>query len=1447
MNSRNHARKHGRSHGFLRANPYLVGLTVVIALGVMSLALSTQTAATQELDKKMPSLSGDAAVEFLKSRSEYDSLSSAFEAAVDDTSNSPSTTTRITASDGTIGNLFGNSVAISGDTAIIGAPDDRPLPQFLGPGAAYIFVRNGTGWTQQQKLTHVNPNCNCDFGISVGVSGDTVIVGSRGLPTFGLAFVYVRSETTWSLQQTLSPPSGNSNEPRFGFSVAISGETVLVAAHTESTSGSRSGAAYIFVRSGGSWSQQQRLTASDATFETQFGNTVAIDGEQAIIGAMCGGFVSGSCRPGAAYIFVRNDSNWTQQQKLTSSDGAVGDQFGSSVALSGNTVLVGAQHDDIGSNSNQGSAYVFTRNGTTWTQEQKLTAPDGAAGDVFGSSAGLDGGIFVVGARNDGIGANLGQGSAYVYNRCDPPGAPPVKLTATNPAGTDQFGTSLAVNSAIILVGAIAGVQVGSAYVIPRTDIAFRGGAQCEVEIEVNITSDLADADVEDDVCDVDTGQSGQQCSLRAAIQTANAKDGPDEIKFDIPGGGPHSISPLTQLPSLTETVMIDATTQPGYTTSPLIELVGTSTTGGLGFAAGSANSTVKGLAINRFAVAIGLSSSGNRVEKCYIGLSPNGTAAGTPGEQQIGIDIKTAAASNNTIGGAGDLGNVISNNGLGVGISQGATGNNIIGNRIGTNPAGTTAIPNTAGVGIDSANGNTIGGPMAALGNLISGNEQVGVGLLTNASNNRIGQNLIGTKANGTEKLGNEGAGVLVQNGANGNFIENNVIGGHDMSEFAAGIVFLDTAGAENSVTGNSIGVDRNGITAIPNTYGIITSADSQIIGSQAGPNTIGFNLESGIWITSISGGSNPVVNNNLVHYNFVGTNGTDDIGNAKLGIWVNGQAQINTVTRNIVSGNAAFGIVLADGASTNNISLNFVGTNTSGTTAIPNGGGIWIRQATDNNLESNLVSGNSIGILVGTNIGFGETITSVESYKQHAKMQSSGGTFTTGNRLFGNVVGLNAGRSAAIPGCSIGIAIGENARNNFIGTPTGSYNFIAGNTATIGYGIFLGTLNANPTEDSLPQFNTFQRNLVGLGGDLQSTISNNIGFVLLQAARNTAGGDTDALANIIVASTLEGISIRDNTRENTFLRNFLGVLPPGFGSRPGQTSPLSPSGGTYGNGSHGILLENGAQGNALGGSTSSTGLVIANNGGNGINLAPTAGNGNRIGTNSIYGNTLPGIDIGGNGSTPNDPGDADTGPNNLQNYPQLITRRFVNDELIIDFNIDSAPANSAYGTNGIYVEFFKADLTGEGERFIGSTFYTLADYQNSSPGMKTVNLGNINTLGITAADNITATATDANGNTSEFYNIFAPTAALVSVSGRVTTSGGQGIRNVSVSLTDSEGDVRRAVTNSFGKYRFDDVEAGQTVILGVASKRYAFTNPTRVLMVVDDIADADFVADDY
>ena len=177
----------------------------------------------------------------------------------------------------------------------------------------------------------------------------------------------------------------------------------------------------------------------------------------------------------------------------------------------------------------------------------------------------------------------------------------------------------------------------------------------------------------------------------------------------------------------------------------------------------------------------------------------------------------------------------------------------------------------------------------------------------------------------------------------------------------------------------------------------------------------------------------------------------------------------------------------------------------------------------------------------------------------------------------------------------------------------------------------------------------------------------------------------------------------------------------------------------------------------------------------------------------------------------------------------------------MILGFRVNSAPANSAYGTNGIYVEFFKADASGEGERFLGSGYYTVGDY-NGSLSVKIINLGNINTLGITPSDPLTATATDALGNTSEFTPV-APTAADSSISGRVLAGNSQGLARARVILTAPNGNIKSAITNSFGYYRFEEVESGQVYIINVLFKQYLFS--PQVLTVNESLESIDFYPD--
>jgi len=330
---------------------------------------------------------------------------------------------KLTASDGAATDSFGNSVALSGDTALVGALGGD-VGAFADQGSAYVFVRSGATWTQQQKLVASDGAYSDQFGVSVALSGDTALVGAPSddvgaNANQGSAYVFVRNGATWAEQQKLTASDGIATD-FFGNSVALSGDTALVGAPSDQVGvNADQGSAYVFVRSGTIWAEQQKLTAGDGKSQDGFGVSVALSGDTALFGAL-GGDVGAFADQGSAYVFVRSGTIWAEQQKLTASDGAADDLFGIAVTLSGDTALVGAHSDDVGANANQGSAYVFVRSGATWTQQQKLVASDGAYVDQFGVSVALSGDTALVGAHSDDVGANANQGSAYVFTGGSP-------------------------------------------------------------------------------------------------------------------------------------------------------------------------------------------------------------------------------------------------------------------------------------------------------------------------------------------------------------------------------------------------------------------------------------------------------------------------------------------------------------------------------------------------------------------------------------------------------------------------------------------------------------------------------------------------------------------------------------------------------------------------------------------------------------------------------------------------------------------------------------------------------------------------------------------------------------------------------------------------------------------------------------------------------------------
>jgi hypothetical protein len=412
------------------------------------------------------------------------------------------------------GDALGNSVAVSGDIVVVGAPNESSSATMvngnqsnndaLGAGAAYVFVRSGTNWVQQAYLKASNTEANDNFGFAVAIDGDTVVVGAIGedsnatgvngnqgnnsIANSGAAYVFVRNGTNWTQQAYLKSSNPGADDV-FGYNVAISRDTIVVGSWAEdssatgvngnqgSNSATDSGAVYIFVRSGTNWTQQAYLKASNTGANDSLGAMVAVSGDTLIVGAP--GESSGA---GAAYVFVRHGTNWVQQAYLKASNTQAGDGFGYSVAMDGDTAVVGALYESsnaTGVNGNQsnnnalqsGAAYVFVRQGTNWSQQAYLKASNTEAGDEFGASVAVSGDTVLVAApREDSSSAGVngnqnnngaeGSGAVYLFVRTGTNWLQRAYLKASDPGVSDFFGSydsalnGVAISGDTIVVGA---------------------------------------------------------------------------------------------------------------------------------------------------------------------------------------------------------------------------------------------------------------------------------------------------------------------------------------------------------------------------------------------------------------------------------------------------------------------------------------------------------------------------------------------------------------------------------------------------------------------------------------------------------------------------------------------------------------------------------------------------------------------------------------------------------------------------------------------------------------------------------------------------------------------------------------------------------------------------------------------------------------------------------
>ena len=399
---------------------------------------------------------------------------------------------KLIASDGAAADKFGESVAIEGNRIIVGAPFDDD--DAINSGSAYVFVRQGETWVEEDKITARDPAANSYFGSAVAIDGDYALVGAlqdvdNDIQS-GAAYVFHRIGTSW-VQVIKLVSHDAADQDYFGCSVSLDGDYAVIGAKGDDDNGLQSGSAYLFVRSGNTWLEEEKITASNGIEEDNFGASVSISNLSVAVGAR------GSWRvvsAGWAYVFVRDDDGWIEQQAISPGDGEDQDNFGKTVAISGNYLAIGSWHDqDNGIDS--GSLYAFTRSGETWGEFAKLTASDGEEGDLFGSVVAIDDDYVIVGAIGDDD-WDEDSGAAYLIDLEIPTGMIEGMVT-------DAATGALVQGAEVRLTEDATGVFVGST----RTDAAGRfnfsslyGGLyDLEVAHEEYFTFRLEDVFLEDD------------------------------------------------------------------------------------------------------------------------------------------------------------------------------------------------------------------------------------------------------------------------------------------------------------------------------------------------------------------------------------------------------------------------------------------------------------------------------------------------------------------------------------------------------------------------------------------------------------------------------------------------------------------------------------------------------------------------------------------------------------------------------------------------------------------------------------------------------------------------------------------------------------------------------------------------------------------------------------
>ena|GEM_PF-2044040 len=833
-----------------------------------------------------------------------------------------------------------------------------------------------------------------------------------------------------------------------------------------------------------------------------------------------------------------------------------------------------------------------------------------------------------------------------------------------------------------------------------------RGNIQSDIAFSERLQEDYAGSFATFTVSNLNDSGGG---SLRQAILNSNATGTDDLIQFGVAG----SINLFSQLPSITDKVTIDGTTAPGYTNAPVVTLNGSATTYDIGlfFANGSDGSEVRGLMIVDFDLpgiyavnAHNLVIAGN-----YLGT--DGT---TDRGNSVGLDLTQSRDA--IVGGSTPAErNVISGNTRGIELyGSGSTGHQILGNYLGVNASGTSAIGNSVGIIVlNDASNNVIGGSFAGEGNLISGNSQDGISIQdSGVDGNVIIGNYIGTEVSGTGAIANGDEGISVVNGATNTRIGGSAVGERNVISGNGGSGINVHGGGTNgtSILGNYIGTDASGISALANTQEGIkvnNGADDTTIGGNAagdgnvissngfdgilvdesgtdGTTIIGNRIgttedgstalgNTGNGVAIMNGATNTIVGGdfdsgfgnvlsgnftfgvlidgsgttgNEVRGNLIGTDagGTVDLGNAFTGVMLSGGTSSNTIggyrasgLANVISGNGTSGLTL-DGAGTGNnlVEGNLIGTDVNGTSALGNDiHGILVEGGTGPNTvgttgNGNIISGNAVdGIRFENGTAGGNTITGnyigtdatgtvalgnghygIKAYGFANNMiggTASGAgnvvsgngfsgieiydTASSGNTIHGNRIGTNAAGTAALGNGAFGLLL--SGPNNIIGGGfIGEANLISGNS---GSGLVLTTTNASSNQVLTNYIGTDSNGTIAIG-------NNGYGVEITNGATlNTIG--SPILANVISGNTAGGITITTEADSNTIIGNLIGTN--GVGSS------------AIANAGEGIRVESAS--NIVGGSTAGTGNTISGNGLEGIAIAGVAATGNQVLGNTI------------------------------------------------------------------------------------------------------------------------------------------------------------------------------------------------------------------------------------